>query len=363
MHSMALHFVGSQPWLGTAEGTAPWDQITELVQRARRGRRYAAIAFLGPAAPGLLPLQNGDILVVNASDSAVKSHSTSPAAIEDYLRAGVSVYNEPLLHAKVIALPGNAVIGSANASTRSRTQAIEAVVITEEQTVVRQVRRFITKLADPVMAIEHGDVPRLWKLWHEGGSEGTGVPGVNRGPDGELGDGAAGFVIAEWGDGEFDEETAAQISRKVARIRRETGIGYDWIELGEGGPYPDGTWVYWADLDGIDPPREFVGGARRAPGGDGEEYQVFRYLIKDEDDWRTWDEVHDLAPDLRKKVVRHRWYLEGRFEDKEGIGDALRTLWPSRSAPEIDGVASAEYRIEAIESAGRRHVPRKPRRL
>lgn len=86
------------------------------------------------AAPEMLPLRRGDMLVVNASDSAVRSCSTCPEALDAYLRAGVRVYSEGDLHANVIATPTAAGIGSANASAHSRDLALEASIITTART-------------------------------------------------------------------------------------------------------------------------------------------------------------------------------------------------------------------------------------
>lgn len=94
------------------------------------------MAFLGAEAPDILPMKRGDTLVVNASDSAVRSRSTSPDAITTYLSHGVLVYTESELHAKVIVMSSWAAVGSANASLRSRDRMIEAVVVTDDKTII-----------------------------------------------------------------------------------------------------------------------------------------------------------------------------------------------------------------------------------
>lgn len=83
--------------------------------------------------------------MVNASREAVASHSTSPAAIRELLERGVEVYSLAQLHAKVITTADYAVIGSANASANSE-MSDEAVVITDQKSVVREARSFIDAL-------------------------------------------------------------------------------------------------------------------------------------------------------------------------------------------------------------------------
>ena len=86
--------------------------------------RVAAIAYLGMGAPSLLgDWGKGDLIVCDASDKALKSGSTHPHALKEFLRRGVDVRSCGSLHAKVIASPRAAVVGSMGvsciASTRS----------------------------------------------------------------------------------------------------------------------------------------------------------------------------------------------------------------------------------------------------
>jgi hypothetical protein len=124
-----------------------WPQLTKAC--TGRGQRLAAIAYLGWEAPRLLPLRRGDVLVVNASDSALLAHATSPDALESYTDAGVRVSSTPRLHAKVVVTRTQAVIGSDNASTHSGALD-EAVVVTDQRSVVAQASEFITGLTDAI---------------------------------------------------------------------------------------------------------------------------------------------------------------------------------------------------------------------
>lgn len=153
------------------EGGKPWKAITRLCQGD--GRRYAAVAFVGKDAPGLMPLRKGDVLVANAGNNALKSHATSPAALRHYFDAGVQLYGHDNLHAKLLAVGDSAVIGSANASANS-TRLIEAVVITSDPAIARSVRHFITDLTSEAVRLGEQDLQRAQDIYDS--SDGRGAP-------------------------------------------------------------------------------------------------------------------------------------------------------------------------------------------
>lgn len=110
----------------------------------------AAVAYIGSAGDAVLPLKRGDVLICDATATAVRQGTTSVATLRRYARRGVALYSEPGLHAKVIALPRRAFIGSANASGTSRDKKIEAVIETTDPTAVREARAFVEGLATDV---------------------------------------------------------------------------------------------------------------------------------------------------------------------------------------------------------------------
>jgi hypothetical protein len=81
--------------------------------------------------------------VVDASDRAVASGQTCPADLIKLVKRGVAVYSVPNLHAKVFVLGRAAFIGSANVSSRSASQLVEAVVRTTEPNAVRAALQFV----------------------------------------------------------------------------------------------------------------------------------------------------------------------------------------------------------------------------
>ncbi|MBY8862425.1 phosphatidylserine/phosphatidylglycerophosphate/cardiolipin synthase family protein [Nocardia sp. CA2R105] len=155
-------------------GTSPWNRISQAA--ATTGPRFAAIAYLGHEAPDLLnELGEGDVIVVNASEEAVTSHSTSPHAIGVLRKRGVVVKTAPGLHAKVIATAEYAVVGSANASTHS-TSSNEAVVITDQKSVVREVRDYVNSI--PADEITDEQLDHLYDVWQNSVPRSI-VPGIN----------------------------------------------------------------------------------------------------------------------------------------------------------------------------------------
>ena len=124
----------------------PWPRITKRV-RGSKGKVVAAVAYLGQDAPQILPLKKGDVLVCDASRSAIAQGSTSLEAIEQYQKRGVKCFTHSGLHAKVVVLSKTVFIGSANASAHSMNALNEAVVELSEIDIIDQTRKFVELLA------------------------------------------------------------------------------------------------------------------------------------------------------------------------------------------------------------------------
>jgi len=133
-----------------------WAELELPIARAVHKR--AAIAFAGQAAALMLPLRRGDTVVIDGSDETLAAGSTHPDAVEAWLAAGAVVRSLPGLHAKVILLKNVdgtrvAIVGSANASTRSRDRLIEAAVVADDEALCDAVSDKLdiwTALGDPL---------------------------------------------------------------------------------------------------------------------------------------------------------------------------------------------------------------------
>lgn len=100
-------------------GGEPWPQIQKDLRRPKRRPVAAAIGYLGTDAANILGLRRGDWLACDASEASIRQGSTSAQALLKLQRRGVSLYSVEGLHAKVIASPTFAWVGSTNASVMS----------------------------------------------------------------------------------------------------------------------------------------------------------------------------------------------------------------------------------------------------
>jgi hypothetical protein len=154
-------------------GTSPWLAITKDVARKRRGPIVAAISYVGVNARDVLPLRQGDFLICDASERAIKQGVTSAKALASYLRIGVKVFSHEGLHSKVVATESFAWVGSANASKNSRDNLTEASVRIEGPA-CREAYRWAESLAVEDNELSKQDVQVLTKLpvsWQARGGE------------------------------------------------------------------------------------------------------------------------------------------------------------------------------------------------
>jgi len=116
-----------------------WKQVASYARSSRR--RLAAVAYVSTDTN--LRLKQGDTLVCDASDGAVKSGETSAKVLSRWHKAGVRIFSRPGLHAKVLVMGAKAVVGSANLSEASANQLREASVLTSRAILVSQAKAFV----------------------------------------------------------------------------------------------------------------------------------------------------------------------------------------------------------------------------
>ncbi len=133
-----------------------WGEISARAAKAKR--RQAAIAYV---TEDLLGLKRGDLLVTDASPSAIRSGETSAKLLRTLLRRGVTVHSCAGLHAKAILLDEVAVIGSGNMSGASRSALIEAAIMTDATSTVSGVASLIAQLVRQSPALETDAVEKL----------------------------------------------------------------------------------------------------------------------------------------------------------------------------------------------------------
>lgn len=122
-----------------------WDRISNLSKKANH--RHVAVAWLARGASKLLTLGQGDVLVVDMGDAAVKTGRTDPKEVRRYLARGVRVFSVSNLHAKVFVFDKHVLVGSSNVSTHSRDTLLEAAIETSDPKVRGEAITWIASLA------------------------------------------------------------------------------------------------------------------------------------------------------------------------------------------------------------------------
>jgi hypothetical protein len=122
-----------------------WLELKRLAARKSRGSAIVAVPYVTEP---LLDLRAGDTLAVDLSPPILRAGQTNPKVLRRYLRAGVSLYSSPGLHAKIFVLGDTAVVGSPNMSKASERDLREAVIVVKERAAVRTAAEVARRLLD-----------------------------------------------------------------------------------------------------------------------------------------------------------------------------------------------------------------------
>lgn len=149
-----------------------WGALSSYARRTKT-KSIVAVAYFGKGGARLLPLRKGSILLVDASEGAVKAGQTSPAELLKLYYKGVHIYSKACLHAKIYILGNNVFIGSANVSNHSKNTLKEVLFKTDDRTVIIEAKEFILSFCHVSLGDEK--LKRLQKLYrppHFKGSKG-----------------------------------------------------------------------------------------------------------------------------------------------------------------------------------------------
>jgi hypothetical protein len=124
--------------------TKIWEKLTAAAINSSKS--FVAVAYFSKNAAQMLPLVNGSILVVDASENAVKTGQTCPEELIKLEKLGVKVFSFTGLHAKVFVFDNVLYIGSTNASAHSANYLEEAILKMNEKKVVKESVAFIKSL-------------------------------------------------------------------------------------------------------------------------------------------------------------------------------------------------------------------------
>ena len=109
--------------------------------------KFAAVAYVSKGSP--LKFGSGDILICDASTSAIRNGTTDAKTLLAFKKNGAQIFSCENLHAKVIVCGKYAVIGSSNLSKSSEEDLFEATLITDR----RQIRAQVLGLIHNLMSV------------------------------------------------------------------------------------------------------------------------------------------------------------------------------------------------------------------
>lgn len=137
-----------------------WDEIKQLWRTKQP--KFAALAYV--TSDAYVKFGEGDILVCDASDSAISAGQTSAEILRRAWTRKASLYSSPGLHAKVLVLGRTAVVGSANMSAASASRLTEAAVVTDDARAVAGARVLVEQLAAGGVSVDERFLERISKI-------------------------------------------------------------------------------------------------------------------------------------------------------------------------------------------------------
>lgn len=138
-----------------------WEEISKTATTAKNS--WVAVAYFGTGGADLLPLKAGDVLVVDASDSSVRSGTTNPFELKKLFDRGIEIYSHMNLHSKVFLLGDTLLVGSTNVSINSKDNLFEAVLETKESLALEQAKKYILTLIHSPITKE--EIKRLQSIY------------------------------------------------------------------------------------------------------------------------------------------------------------------------------------------------------
>ena len=140
------------------------DKIWSRVKRLIEGQpsKTAAVAYVTKGAA--LSFEDGDTLVCDASDQAIKSGQTDARILRKFLDAGAKLFSCEDLHAKVMVSGDITVIGSANISSSAETTLVEAMLVSRRPRLRSQALALIHNIKRKSVAIDEHFLDHICSL-------------------------------------------------------------------------------------------------------------------------------------------------------------------------------------------------------
>jgi hypothetical protein len=134
-----------------------WRRVKQVARTS--GRKTAAIAYVSTYK--YVSFGDGDVLVCDASDQAIRSGETSAAVLARFFKAGADIYSCPGLHAKTLVLGRAVVIGSCNLSESSAVVLRELAILTTDASIRSQALAFVHGLREQSQPVDKAFLDRI----------------------------------------------------------------------------------------------------------------------------------------------------------------------------------------------------------
>lgn len=137
-----------------------WDTLHRLSDSS--SSRQAAVAYV--TSDDHVAFTGGDVLVTDASDSAITNGQTDARVLEKAFLRGAELYSCSDLHAKVIVFDASVTVGSANLSRHSANVLLEAAWLSDDQEAASLALSFIDGLKGQSTCIDEPFLERIKTL-------------------------------------------------------------------------------------------------------------------------------------------------------------------------------------------------------
>ena len=137
-----------------------WTELESLFKSSKSV--IAAVAYVSDDAT--ISFKEGDVLVVDASNSSIAGGRTSASVLESAYKKGAKIYSCDTLHGKVIVFDHKAYIGSANISINSKDKMDEVGVISDHPVVIAGAIQIIDSLANQSVLVDSKFIARILKI-------------------------------------------------------------------------------------------------------------------------------------------------------------------------------------------------------
>ncbi len=134
-----------------------WVELQKLSSESKNVK--AAVAYVSDDT--VIAFGDGDILVVDASDSSVAAGKTSAQILERAFNRGAKLYSCDTLHGKVIVFDSTSYIGSSNISSNSKNNLDEIGMFTDQPSVMSESTQIIHELAKESIEINEVFIRRI----------------------------------------------------------------------------------------------------------------------------------------------------------------------------------------------------------